>query len=175
MAGIGPMDLPDLAADFLSACEAALNTIPTLAPGYGGSPARAFVSIGPPAFDCDQLTVHVGPLGEGSVAARPPGTSYARVNHVTLVATVLRCVPGPDNHGKPPSAAVQQAASVQSDLDKWALWNHLYNRILQGLLFDRCGNVQWGPLSPVPAQGLVAGCVLTIRVSLDGYDETIGS
>jgi hypothetical protein len=169
-------DLPDLAETFLAACVSALDTIPTLASGYGGSPARAFISPGPAVLDCcEQLTVHIVAVGEGASAPAPPRTARARINKVTLVALAARCVPVPDSNGDPPSPDAQQAAGYQLALDKWALWNHLFNMVDQGFLFDTCGDVEWLGLTALTPQGGCGGSQLTVRVSLDGYQETIGS
>lgn len=168
-------DLFDLEETFLAACEAALDTIPDSAPEYGGSPARSFISAGPPAHDCcDQLTVHSGPIVDGRTKGPVPSAPMAKINHVVLVATVLRCVPVWDGQ-QPPTPGDQQAAAEQIEYDKWALWNHLFNRWRDGLLFSRCGDVVWVGIQPITPSGGCGGLTLTVRVSLDGYEEVIGS
>ena len=174
MAGTGPEDLHVLATDFLAACVEALDTIPTFAPGLGGSPERSFVASGQPTFDCcPQLTVHVGPLSEGVSAPPVPTSSAARVNRVGLVATVIRCIPGPDKSGNPPSAVEQQNAAEQIHADRWALWNHVWNMQRAGLIFQRCNDVIWDGLTPVIPQGGCGGSVLTLRIGYDGYEEVL--
>ena len=168
-------DLFDLELTFLSACEDALDTIPGSAPGFGGSPARSFVSPGPPALDCpDQLTVHTGPINDGRTSGPVPSAPKFKINHVTLVATVARCVPIWDGQN-PPTPAAQQAAAEQIEYDKWAMWNHLFNRWQEGLLFSRCGDVVWVGIQPLTNSGGIGGFTLTVRVSLDGYEEVIGT
>lgn len=171
-----PTDLHGLALELLTACEEALDTIPGSAPGYGGSPARSFVSPGTPVLDCcDQLTVHVGPLTDGRQdTAVPAAAKAAWVNHVVLLVTVARCVPIWDGD-QPPAPAAQQDAAAQINYDKWALWNHLHNLVREGLLFSRCGDVIWVGLTPLTPSGGCGGSLLTVRVSLDGYSEVLGT
>lgn len=176
MAGTGPTDLHDLARAFLEACEEALDTIPDYDATLDGAPERVFVAPGPVALDCcDQLTVHVGTLLEGDSAPFQPKASTARINHVTLVATAARCVPVPNSAGNPPPALEQEAAAQQINADKWALWNHIYNLINEGLLFDKCCDVIWGGLTALNPNGGCGGSSLLITVCFDGYEELLGS
>ena len=176
MAGVGPTDLHALARSFLEACEEALNTIPTYDATLEGAPARTFVSYGPVALDCcDQLAVHVGTLVEGDSAPAQPKASVARINLVSLVATASRCVPVPDSQGNPPPALEQEAAAKQINADKWALWNHIYNLINDGSLFDKCCDVIWGGLTALQPNGGCGGSSLLITVCTDGYEEVLGT
>jgi hypothetical protein len=176
MAGVDATDLHELALEFLSACEDALDTIPNSAPGYGGSPARSFVSPGTPAIDCcDQLAVSVGPITQSAQDTRLPASAKAAwINHVVLLATISRCVPVWDGQ-TPPTPAAQQDAAAQINYDKWALWNHLHFLVNEGLLFSRCGDVVWVGLTPLTPSGGCGGSLLTVRVSLDGYEEVLGT
>lgn len=176
MAGTGPTDLHDLAQEFLDACAAALDTIPTYDATLAGAPLRQFVAPGPVALDCcDQLAVHVGFITEGASAPTIPKASVARINRVTLVATASRCVPVPDSGGNPPPALEQQEAAAQINADKWALWNYIYDLIRDGGLFDRCCDVIWGPLSPLQPNGGCGGSTLTVTVCFDGYETVQGT
>lgn len=177
MAGTGPLDLHDeLAQEFLAACAEALDTIPVFDATLSGAPDRMFVGYGQVALDCcDQLTVHVGTLGEGSVAPGQPKASFARINRVTLIATFARCVPTPDSQGNPPAVEIQEAAGRQINTDKWAIWNHIFNLIDADRLFDKCCDVVWGPLSPLQPSGGCGGSTLTIQVCYDGYEEVLGT
>src|SRR5512147_230876 len=101
--GTGPGDLHALAEDLLSVVVEALDTIPTYDAALAGAPERAFVSPGVPVFDwvepnfdgvgcCDQVAVHVeaitdAPTSPGGLAT---GQKKAKINHVTLIATVTR-------------------------------------------------------------------------------------
>lgn len=170
--GTDPFDLQDLCEQFLSAVLESLNSIPDFDASYLGAPDRYFVSVGPPAFDCcDLATVHVSELSEGAAAPIQPKASIARINHVTLVATFTRCVPTLDSNGEPPSASDLWDSSRQLNADKWAVWNHIYNMINAGDLFDKCCDVIWGSLLTVQPSGGCAGSTLSVTVCFDGYEE----
>lgn len=170
---MGPGDLYALAQEFLTACEDALDTIPTLEPGLVGSPARAFVSPGQSADDCcPQLTVWPGPVREDpSLLPNQDQDCPARRNLVTLTARIIRCVP----KGPEPSADELQTAAEQIDADGWALWNNLYNLRCAGAFSTLCDSVIWTGLTPIVPSGGCGGWQLTAQVQLDGYPEEIGS
>ena len=176
-------DLHDLAVEFLAACVAALETVPEDEPGLGGAPARSFVDFGPPVFDfastatdaesCDQLTVHVGTIVGG---AQVPKADIARTNMVPLIATIARCcAPTVDEQGNTLPPTAKQSFSAQVNADKWALWNYIWNMISEGLLFDKCGQIQWGGLAPLNPSGGCAGSSLSISVSVDGYQTVFST
>ena len=167
MAGVGPQDLHDLALDLLDACVEALDTIPAFVPGSVGSPARTFVSPGKPAYDCcddGQLTVHVQSISERF------GQKDVRVNDITMIATALRCIPMRDQ-GLPPLPADMEASAEQINMDRWALWNHIYNMIKECDLFDKCCGVRWVGMQSIDSQGMCGGSTLTLVVCLEGYEE----
>lgn len=176
MAGVGPLDLHELATEFLDACADALDTIPAFDANLDGAPTRRFVAPGPIVLDCcDQLAVFVGPLSEGDTAPEVPMASFARINRVQLVATASRCVPVPDSNGNPPPVGEMEASAEQINADKWALWNYIYSLIGDGLLFDRCCDVIWGGLAPLQPNGGCGGSRLTITVCFDGYNGVQGT
>ena len=182
MADIG--DLHVLAQAYLDACAEALDTIPAFDGGLLGAPDRQFVSAGLPVWDCcEQLTVHVNSIGEGETS--PGGLAagrrytYGRINHVTLQATITRCVPTGAESGTgmytPPSVVSLAAAGEQHDADGWALWNHLYNLQSSGLFLTLCDEVFFeGITAAVPAGGC-AGWIAIITAYLGGYSETLGT
>lgn len=178
----GPQDLFALAAELLQADIEALNTIPASAPGLDGAPERAFVSPGQPAIDCcPQLTVHVDSVLDADT--RPGGLAAGRrnvtgkKNHVRLVTTIVRCVVDSRTGTTitAPLAADLELTAEQMDADGWALWNHLYNAWRSGELFSLCGEVFFEGLRSMTEAGTCVGWVLTIRVSLDGYDNAESS
>ncbi len=169
MAGTGPLDLQALAQEYLDACVDALDTIPSFDPGLGGSPGRRFISPGQPQYDCcpdGQLTVHVP-----SVLSDPVGTlkNHERLNTVTLLATILRCVPVSDENGNFAPASEIQAAAEQVNADGWALWNFIFNAISAGDLFRLCDKIQWLGLRSIVPSGGCGGWTLTLAVQTDGY------
>lgn len=182
MAGSNALDLFALAQELLEACEEALDTIPTFAPGLGGSPGRSYVSPGEPAADCcDQLTVHWAQTAEMStdplgLPVQKRAAHHIRRNTVGLVVTVFRCVPGPDDSKLTiefPDPTELSASSEQIYADEWALWNHLFNMIGAGTLLAKCSSVVMEGSRSLPPSGGCGGLILGISVGLEGYEETI--
>jgi hypothetical protein len=179
MAGTGPGDLQDLLLDLLSASVEALDTIPDYEALLEGSPERAFVSPGVPAFDCcPQLTVHgVGVLDAAtSPAGLQSGKRCAgRKPLVAMAVTITRCIPVMNSDGVWPLPADMEEAAAQLNADAWALWNHLFNLWCADQLFTFCNGVFWDGLRSIAPQGGCGGWVLNLRVALDGYEEAVTS
>lgn len=176
MPGSGPGDLQALCEELLQASIDALDTIPTFDATLEGAPERYFVSPGLPVLDCcPQLSVHAAGVTEADTTPGGLGAgrraSAARLNHVALVVTIARCIPGEPT----PPADDLEAAAEQINADGWALWNHIWNLIRADLLFSLCGEVFWDGLRPLSPSGLCAGWTLNLRVRLDGYSEVLGS
>ena len=174
---MSPEDLQSLLQEFLDACEASLDTIPTFDPGLGGAPGRSFISPGQPQYDCDcdsdgQLTVHSLAVNSDPFE---PIKNHERLNIVTLQATILRCVDVWPEGGGPPDEDAAEASAAQVNADAWALWNHIFNLISAEQLFTLCDKIIWDGLRAITPQGGCVGWVLTMRVQLDGYPETIGT
>lgn len=172
MAGTDATDLYALAGEYLFAVRDALNAT------AAGAPSRGFVSPGSPAWDCcDQLTVHVsGPAmaptspGAGALSDAHRFNLSGYVNLVTLVATILRCVPTVDDDGGFPSPAASDAAAQVILSDLWAVWNHLANAKADGTLFGgTCREMVWAPAVALNPQGGCGGWEITTVVQLDGY------
>lgn len=165
--------------DLLAASVAALDTIPTFAPGLGGAPERSYVSPGEPAADCcPQLTVHSTGINEENTDPFGSGKRIilGRLNQVALMVTIFRCVPVSNNTLKgvePPAVVDEEAASEQMSADAWALWNHIPNMIRAGLLFEKCKPVFMDGMRALPQQGGCGGWIMLIRVTLDGYEEVL--
>lgn len=186
MAGTDARDLYALADELLAACVEALDTIPTFAPGLGGSPERSYVSPGEPAADCcdpGQLTVHIvqgqemptEPLG---LPVQKRAAHHIRLNTINLLVTIFRCVPGPDDSKltvEPPTPEALEGAAEQLNADIWALWNHLFNMIGAGELLTRCSSVNMEGFRSLPPSGGCGGWVLAITAKLDGYEEVSSS
>lgn len=183
-----PSDLHDLAQGFLDLCEQALDTIPVLTtetPALVGAPDRKYVSPGPPVWDCpEMLVVHVAPLNEadttpGGLDAGRRAARYARINHVSLIGTALRCVPTVDQSASGaitlPDPFDLNLAAKQINADGWALWNHLFNAVHAEELLTLCDEVVFVAITPVIPSGGSAGWAVTARASLGGYQELFGS
>lgn len=177
MAGTGPADLHATCSELLTAAAEALDTLPSSDPGLEGAPDRAFVSPGPPALDCcDQLTVHALQIGEATTS--PAGLAagrrnvQGRINHVTFFVTITRCIQGLQDAGVNAVAEADlEATSAQTDADAWALWNHLWNMWRSGDLFTLCGEVFFEGMRVLPSSGGCVGWTMSIRASLEGYEE----
>lgn len=175
----GPPDLHALALELLAADIAALDTIPISAPGLEGSPERAFVSAGRPAFDCcPQLSVHVDTIQDAET--RPGGLAGGRrnvtgkVNHVRLITTIVRCVPSTGNGQSmvdAPLVVDLEAVAEQTNADAWALWNEIYNMWRSDQLFSVCGEVFFEGMRSLAEEGRCVGWTMTLRVSLGGYND----
>jgi hypothetical protein len=172
-------DLHALCEELLDASVEALDTIPAFAPGLAGAPGRSYVSPGLPALDCcDQLTVHAASIADAvtSPGALSAGRKIAaKINQIGLQVTITRCIPVVDDSGTLPTAEEMAAAAEQTNADAWALWNHLYNLWRADLLFSLCGEVFWDGMRSLNPQGGCGGWVLSLRVSLSGYEEALGS
>lgn len=168
-------DLYAAAAELLAASGAALAASP------GGAIARAFVSPGPPAWDCcPQLTVHAG----GAVAAdtamlQPPLQPGHRidqgilVNLVPLTITVLRCTPIIEGEGQKmrlPEPADLDAAAAMTIGDLWAIWNWLAARKRDETLFPPDSReLFFDPAVALNTAGGCSGWEIQVRVTLGGY------
>ena len=177
-----PGDLYALAQQFLTLCEDALDLIPISVPGLSGSPARSFVSPGQSADDCcPQLTVWAGPLTDSLNLGRfnkPLDKSGASINLVQLQARIIRCVPAGQQVGEgylPPDPTEEESAAAQVDADGWVLWNHAHNAWRNGTFLNTCKEVYFDACTPITPSGGCGGWVLTIRASLDGFQETPSS
>lgn len=169
----GPGDLYDLCREALLGANAALVASP------GGAIDRAYVSPGPPAFDCcPQLTVHAGSGAEGATLpgspAMMPGqrvSTTGAVNLIALVITVLRCVPVASQTKPVPDAAAIDAAAVLTNGDLWSIWHGMRRAYQAGTLFTgECKReFFWDAALPILSQGGCAGWQINIRVQLDGY------
>lgn len=169
-------DLYDTCRELLDAATVALNGSPA------GVPARRFVSAGLPAFDCSQLSVHVGGatpgLMEGYTAPVDPPMVVglrtgvtAAVNLVQMTITVVRCIDGvPDDRGNPPSPVKLDNDAQKTLADLWVIWNSLRTQKLAGTLYPPEHRFFFfDPALALPISGGMAGWQIPTRVQLDGY------
>lgn len=166
----GPNDLFDLAAEWLAVCEEAVATT------VGGAIERAFVSPGPPAWDCcPQLTVHVGGPAEGDTAPLSPPLQpghrtrqTAIVPLVPLTASVIRCVPS----GEVPAELDLEAAAQAMSADVWAIWAHSRDAFGDGSLFPSSSGSRELIFDAAQVQAPSGGCAgwtIPVRVAVGGY------
>ena len=162
-------DLYDAANELLVACQTVLATT------AAGSPDRAYVSPGVPAFECDQLTVHAPLLGEEFTSPLNPAAAsghrdrYQRVNLATLVVTLVRCAPTSQDGGKAAETPDLDALAVTLLTDGWALWNGIMQLIREGVLFSACREKHFDSAAALPLQGNVGGWTLTFRIHIPGF------
>lgn len=160
--------LYDAAAALLAAAVAALDLTDARAP------ARFYVSDGPVALDCEQVTVEVAGIGQADTAPQSPFLEPGRrpliasLGLVALKITATRCVPVVSDSGRPPSVAAIQASAQKVLADGWSIWNYLHQQIRDGALFPGCQGVFIDPAQPIGTSGGVGGWTLTVRVPLDG-------
>jgi hypothetical protein len=169
-------DLYALCREFLQASADALLDAPA------GPIDRAFVSPGPPAWDCcPQLTVHAGgPAPADTEPLAPPLQPGHRIqdgvllNLVTMTATVIRCTPTvPEGSTGFPDAADLDASAEELLGDVWAIWNHIATLKRAGSLWGpKTREVFFDPAVALNAAGGCAGWQMQVRVQLDGYRTT---
>jgi hypothetical protein len=164
-------DLHTFLLAVLAASQAALDEIPTFAPGLSGAPERTYVSAGTPVLDCcGQLTVNGSTIREG--ATEPLGLGAGtrhkqnfRINHVGVNIYVTRCAELGD---PPPPVEALQAVAEQTNADAWALWNYLFRR---ADLVALCDELFMDALTPLQPSGGCFGWLLTMRAQLAGYED----
>lgn len=173
MAGPGPGDLHELAAELRDVCVEALDTIPGYETELEGAPDRVFVSPGAPVADCCEfLAVHVNSLADRF--ARPNDAGAPKLNIPRLVVTSMRCVPVGEGLD-PPSVEDLELAARQLNADAWALWNHIYNLITAEQFLTRCAHVAFVQMQSIAPMGGCAGWQLAFDAQLDGYPEEIAT
>lgn len=166
------------ALDDLYDIETTLLTIAqeALALTDAGAPSRAFVSPGPPAFDCcEQVTVHALTLGELPTFAGGAildegfrGHTRPAVIGPTLVLTALRCVPVPDAKGNPPAVEALEASGRATVQDAWAIWNTVTAARAAGEFGELCKAVFRDGGVPITGQGGCGGWQFSYRVEMNG-------
>lgn len=160
--------LYDAGAQLLAACVDALDLTPA------GAPARRYVSDGPVAFDCEQVTVEFTNIGQGDTAPLAPPLQPGRraliasLGIIGMQVIATRCVPILEKNAKAPAVAKITLSAEKVAADGWALWNHLHQAIHDGTLFPGCQGVIIQPALPINTSGGIGGWILNLRVPLDG-------
>ncbi len=172
----GPTDLFDAAMRILDVAVEALDNQDTIDAGLLGAPARQYVADGLPAFDCEQVTVHLPGLSEEITSPLSPNPAtgsrhvVGRINLVTFVTTVVRCVPVSDTTTPPPAAAIENSAR-QIYSDWWGLWAMFYWRARDNTLLggDRCEIRRFQASHIVDPSGEFGGSLISLQLQIDGY------
>ncbi len=153
------------------ALDAVVNHWPA---GATALPARRYVSVGDPAFDCEQFTVNVpmtlgllgGDVGAEAVVAQ--GVDLWWMRAIVCDLQIIRCVPTIDGEGMqvvlPTPLAMDDAASVIL-VDAQAMLNAVIAANGDGEL-GSCHAIAFESWDAVPASGGYAGGTLRVRLGL---------
>lgn len=149
-----PERLATMSQDLL---DLAVGLLPT-------PPERQYVSHGEPAYDCDQLTVHLERL-RPKIADR--GLDTCMVAPVApLVVTLLRCITNATEQQPIPPADVIHAENLALLEDGWRLWKGLTRAWATGAwpADVPCDKVRWGVMEPRGPSGYLAGWRIGVEV-----------
>lgn len=137
-------------------------------------PERQYISLGPPPWDCDQLTVHVSGL-RSSQRQQPSdlgGTNCAIIPLATCVITLLRCIPHTSLNEPIPTTTALVDAGEALTVDGFSIHRHLTQLWAAGDLFPDfpeldCDAVLWRPgLQPLAPQGGYGGWTFTAEIQI---------
>lgn len=165
------VELYNASVDVLNASVAVLDASSPLR-----APERRYVSVGEPAFDCDQLTVSAS-VRPGLVATNSVGLDAIRSNSRPRVliasfrVTVVRCgYPTVTDEGDPPDDADIEAAAAAIYADGWVLFDGLNAAARAGTIggVSLCSEWSVDALDPVGAEGAVAGWVVSAQAMIPG-------
>lgn len=134
-------------------------------------PSRVYVSPGPPAADCDQLTAHAvsimpGLPGQETAPYGLQSTAGPVMRTLTVMVQIRRCVPVPNDQGQPPQASSLEAAAKIIARDGWTLWRGLVLAYMDGTLLGGCDRAAISAAIPSEAEGGLAGWDIEIAVQL---------
>lgn len=119
-------------------------------------PDRRYVSAGEPAWDDEQLVVQVDSFRWG--LPQTPGIAVAQspaLRTADLIVHITRCMPGPDEQGQPPTAALLDASSRTLLVEAWTVFETLAGLAAERLL-NGCGSVAVGAAVLVGPEGGLA-------------------
>jgi hypothetical protein len=149
---------PNLVADLAQAfLDAAVDVIPN-------PPERRYISHNEPAWDCEQLTVHLARMRPKPTDSG--GDRCAVVLQATFAITIVRCYPPLTDKGFP-SADKMNTASTGLLVDAWALFKGLTRKwSTESTPFGLpCKQTTWNGLDPRGPTDL-AGWRLEVQVDL---------
>lgn len=159
--------------------DAARELLETAGAALEAAPAVAYVSVGGPAYDCDdQLTVHIDPLQTLGGDRSPSGFAASRQApqglEATLIITRILCAPALGPRGEIPAASDIDDAAQGAYGDVWRVWCRLTQILAQPddeFLGGPCNLTRLVGIQPIEGQGQVWGWQLhlTTLVSTDGW------
>lgn len=157
-----PTAVRDLLDGLLDEARTALLTTE----GAEDPPERQYVAHGSVTWDCDQLTTHL--VRVRPKFADPRGAQCALTHEVTMIVTLLRCIPTGDDKHPIPSAEELSAANRQLAIDGQALWKGLTRAWAEGAwpAGINCRRVTFGSLEPLAPSGGLAGWRIEVGVQL---------
>lgn len=129
------------------------------------APARQYVSHSEPAWDCEQLTVHVPRVQPQLVDRRGDDTCAVRLV-ATLVVTLVRCLPSAESES--PSAEQLNTDYSQLLVDGYTMLKHLTRQWATGMWPEGtlCSAVKWRNMEPRGPGGGYAGWRIEADVTL---------
>lgn len=178
MAGVGPIDLHDVASEILAAAAVSLDRIPEYAGSedLSGAPELQYVYFGPPTDDCcEQLVVWVDPV---SIDQNRETRRAGWLTAPTFNILAGRCVPvgklEATRYVPPPQDEIE-LASRQITADMWALWVGIHEAVDRAEILAACDRAYFDPvLARTPAGGC-GGCTMAIRVTVHAFQIDPGS
>lgn len=129
------------------------------------APTRRFISHSEPAYDCEQLTVHLVSVTPKPVD--PRGDSCVLIPVARVAVTLLRCVTALEDEGIPDHDTLQ-AENRQLAVDGPALFRYLTRQWATGAWPSGlpCRSVRWRALEPKAPAGGYAGWRVEADITL---------
>lgn len=131
-------------------------------------PSRHYISPGPPADDCPQLTVRLVRTFNGlpgNEVGKPEECGYAR--SAQFEVRVSRCLETSQQSGEPATPATLQAASKLLLEDAAALYYGMIRAYAAKTFLTRCQAVKFGNITTYGPSGNMAAVLLPVEVQLD--------
>lgn len=128
---------------------------------------RAYVSAGPPAADCSQLTVTVPSLTTSDRPTTPRSTPDRKHTVPVMLFRISfwRCT---TETGEPPDEATLNAEGVSLMTDAWVVFRFLVNEITSGTLLEDldCQHGKIRATTTFAAEGGLSGYTFEVEIPL---------
>lgn len=137
-------------------------------------PDRQLVTHGLPAWDCEQISVHVDPAIWAPLDTRQQTCQI--VPRITLNLTVVRCWPTQEGRQAPTATTITDAAAAMN-ADLWVLMRTFARHQADGTLFEgvSCQSTKLGPISTLQPSGGFAAWQMAVIVQPTDTDPLCGS